>query len=380
MKFSLTFACSLLVAAVACGEMLKIDVTAQGLAKKTVAVNVANAAYAKCLKKNLELSGLFEVKPSGSITVSGNSGAVVADGAGWRMSSPAVFTDDKSARMAARRFADSMCEQYGNQKGFACNEIAFVNRKGPNNAALCAAYPDGYDVRSLSADGAGVVGPRWKDGKTLFYTSLKNGPQIWEQDTVSGKRKMRWSFKGVTTGAAVSPNGREAAVVLSFQGAPKLYVIEIATGKWRCLTPDAKGAPGEPAWSPDGKSIVYVSNDTRHPQLYIVDVATKKTRRLTSRGTQNVNPDWGRDGRIVYITKRGAGAQIAVLEPSEGDATARLIGSAGVWEHPSWAADARHVVAESNGRLYVVDTLPDGDAPKLMFEAKGTWINPSWRR
>lgn len=379
MKKSLFLVFSVSVFAVF-GEMLKIDVTAQGLAKQTVSIDVGSAAYAKCLKKNLELSGLFDVKSSGSIKVTGNSGAVRATGAGKELSSPAVFTDDRTARMAARKFADAMCENYGGQKGFACNEIAFVKRNGSNDAALCAAYPDGFDVRSLSSDGAGVVGPRWKDGNTLFYTSLKNGPQIWEQDTVSGKRKMRWSFKGVTTGAAVSPDGRQAAVILSFQGAPKLYVIEIATGKWRCLTPDAKGAPGEPVWSPDGKAIAFVSNDTRHPQLYIVDVATRKVRRITSRGTQNVNPDWGRDGRIVYITKRGAGSQIAVLEPSDGDATARLVGKPGVWEHPSWAVDSRHVVAESGGRLYVVDTLPDGDAPRQMFEAKGTWINPSWRR
>ena len=380
MKKSVLLAFSLMVSGLVFGEMLKIDVTAQGVAKQTVTIDVANAAYAKCLKKNLELSGLFEVKPNGSIKVTGKSGAITARGAGKSLSAATVFGDDKSARMAARKFSDAMCENYGNQKGFACEEITFVNRKGANNAALCAAYPDGYDVRSLAADGAAVVGPRWKDEKTVFYTNMKDGPQIWELDTASGKRRLRWSFKGVTTGATVSPDGRQVAAILSFQGKPKLYVIEMATGKWKCLTPDAKGAPGEPAWSPDGKSIVFVSNDTRHPQLYIVDVATRKVRRLTTRGTQNVNPDWGRDGRIVYITKRGQGSQIAVLEPSESDAKARLIGKPGNWEHPSWAADSRHVVAESGGQLYVVDTIPDGDAPKQMFKANGTWINPSWRR
>lgn len=380
MKNSVLFTFSLLLFTSVFGDMLKIDVTAQGVAKQTVTIDVGNAAYAKCLKKNLELSGLFEVKPNGSIKVTGVSGAIKASGAGKALNATTVFTDEKSARMAARKFSDAMCENYGNQKGFACNEIAFVNRKGSNNSALCAAYPDGYDIRCLSEDGAAVVGPRWKDENTLFYTNLKNGPQIWEQDVDTGRRRLRWSFKGVTTGATVSPDGKSAAVVLSFQGSPKLYVIDMASGKWRCLTPNAKGAPGEPAWSPDGKSIVYVSNDTRHPQLYIVDVETRKVRRLTSKGTQNVNPDWGRDGRIVYITKRGQGAQIAVLEPSESDANAMLIGNAGNWEHPSWAADARHVVAESSGRLFVVDTLPDGDKPRQMFEAKGTWINPSWRR
>jgi len=371
---------AMMAAVAAFGEMRKIEVVGQGVAKQTVAVNVGNAAYAKCLKKNLELSGLFEVKADGSIKVTGNSGAITASGAGKSLSATTVFADDKSARMAARKFADAMCEGYGKQKGFACNEIAFVNKKGSNNSELCVAYPDGYDIRRLAADGFAVVGPRWKNKSTLFYTNFKSGPEIWELDVATGRKRLKWSFKGLATGATVSPDGTKVAVVLSFQGSPNLYVIDIASGKWKCVTPTPNANEGEPAWSPDGKSIVYVSDETRHPQLYIVDLATLKRRRITSRGVQNVNPDWGSDGRITYVTKRGNGSQIAVMEPAEGDAGSVLIGAAGNWEHPSWASDSRHVVAESAGRIFVVDTLPDGDAPRQMFEANGRWITPSWSR
>ena len=361
-------------------EMLNIDVTKQGRAKQTVTINVGNPMYAKCLKKNLELSGLFKVQPSGSITVSGVAGAVSVSGAGKSLNATTPFTDDKSARMAARKLSDAMCEAYGNQKGFACDPVAFIERRSAKVTELCSAYPDGYDIKRLTGDNGAVVGPRWKDDSTLFYTNFKNGPEIWELDTASGKRKVRWSFKDGATGAVISPDGTKVAVILSFQGSPNLYVIDIATKKWQCLTPTKNAVEGEPAWSPDGKSIVYVSDETRRQHLYIVDIATKKTRRITSRGTQNINPDWGRDGRITYITKRGQGSQIAVLEPSEGDAGAVMIGKPGNWEHPSWAADSRHVVAESSGRLFVVDTLPDGDAPRQMFEAQGKWITPSWSK
>lgn len=378
-KSSLVFGFSVL-ALVAFGEMLNIDVTKQGVKKQTVSIDVANAAYAKCLKKNLEISGLFKVQASGTITVSGSSGAVTVNGAGKGLNASTVFADEKSARMAARKLADAMCETYGNQKGFACDRVAFVNKKGANDSELCSAYPDGYDIRRLCSDGYAVVGPRWKDANTLFYTNFKSGPEIWELDTETGRRRLRWHFKGLATGATISPDGRSVAVILSFQGSPNLYVIDIATGKWQCLTPTRHAVEGEPAWSPDGKSIVYVSDASRRQHLYVVDVATKKSRRITSLGTQNVNPDWGGDGRITYVTKRGKGAQIAVLEPSEGDSSAVLVGRPGNWEHPSWAADSRHLVAESGGRLFLLDTLPEGDDPRQMFEAKGHWVTPSWSR
>lgn len=380
MKKSLFFILALSFFTSLADDMLSIDVTKQGIKKQTVSIRVAHGAYAKCLKKNLEISGLFKVEQSGVISVSGSSGAVTVSGAGKALNASTVFTDDKSARMAARKLADAMCETYGNQKGFATKRVAFVNKKGANNSELCSSYPDGYDIRRLCSDGYAVVGPRWKDSNTLFYTNFKSGPEIWELDVETGSRKLRWHFKGLATGATISPDGKSVAVILSFQGSPNLYVIDIATGRWQCLTPTKNAVEGEPAWSPDGKSIVYVSNASRRQHLYVVDVATKKSRRITSLGTQNVNPDWGRDGRITYITKRGQGAQIAVLEPSEGDSSAVLVGRPGNWEHPSWAADSRHVVAESGGRLFMLDTLPDGDDPRQMFEAKGHWVTPSWSR
>ena len=356
-----------------------IDVTGAGTEKFTVAIRVNDANYAKCLKRNLERSGVFVVQDSGSITVSGAPGAAVkAEGRGKVVTSTAAVSDEKSARMAARKLSDAMCEAFARQKGFACDPVAFVNRKGKDNAELCITYPDGYDIRQLTSDSRGLVGPRWKDRNTLFYTFLKSGPQIYEYDLASQKRKLRWSFRGLTTGAAVSPDGSRVAIILSFQGNPELYVID--GERYTRLTNTPNASEGQPSWSPDGKKIVYVSDETRHPQLYVIDVATKAKRRLTSKGSQNVDPDWGRDGRITYITKRGGGAQVAVLDPAEGEGAARLVTKPGTWEHPSWSRDSRHLVAGRDKALFIVDTLEGGDDPRQMFVANGNWITPAWSR
>ena len=372
---------------ISAGAETVVDVSGVGTAKFSVSVNVSNPMFAKCLTKNLELSGLFKVEPNGSVKVTGGAGAIKAEGRGKVITCREMFSDDKSARMAARSMSDSMVEAFSNgeQKGFAKDRIIFLNRgKAAKGGAIaaepCVCYPDGYDIRQLTGDKAAAVFPRWKDRDSIYYIAYINGgPQIWELNTLTGRRQMKWSFKGSPTGIAVSPDGSKVAAILSFQGNPELYLIDGAANKWTRLTNTPLASEGQPTWSPDGKKIAYVSNETRHPQIYVIDIATKQKRRLTSRGRENVDPDWGKDGRITYITKRG-GAQVAVMSPAEGDKSSQLVTEPANWEHPSWSRDARHVVANRDKALFVIDTLEGGDKPKQMFFANGNWISPSWAK
>lgn len=378
-KTSCAIAAILLAASLATNAETVVDISGAGTVKQAVAINVPNAEYAKCLKKNLELSGLFVVQTSGAIKVSGTPGEVVrAEGLGKAISSTTAVTDAKSARMAARKLADAMCEAFGGQKGFACDKVAFINRKGSNNAELCMAYPDGYDIRQLTSDAKAALGPRWKDKDTIYYIGyLNGGQQVYEIDVNTGKRKLAWNIRGVSSPAAISPDGTKVAIVASFQGNPDLYVL--SGGRFTRLTNTPFASEGCPSWSPDGKKIVYVSDESRRQHLYIVDVATKSSRRLTTKGRDNVEPDWGKDGRIAYITKRG-GSQIAVIDPAEGESSVQLVTEPGNWEHPSWARDMRHVVASRDKALFVLDTMEDGDKPRQMFHAGGNWIDPTWSK
>ena len=382
MKSLLSFAAFFALLLTASAETV-IDVTGVGLQKQSVSINVANAAFSKCLKKNLELSGLFIVEKSGTICVSGTSGAMTASSPRRTLPITVTFSDDKSARQAARRVSDAMCETFGRQKGFASDPILFLNRGravakgGAIPAELCTGYADGFDVRQLTSDGKMVIFQRWMpDRKSVFYISDKGGAtQIWQMDLTTLERKVKWSFKGTPTGIAVSPDGTRVAAILSFQGNPELYVLNVAGGAWTRLTKTPYEVEGQPTWSPDGTKIAFVRG-VNSQQIWVIDVATRQERRLTSRGRKNVDPDWGANGQIAYIS----GNAVAVMSAESGDTSSRLVTEAANWEHPSWSRDGRHLAASRDKALFVIDTLEDGDKPRQMFFANGNWIAPCWAK
>lgn len=373
-----------LAAAAARAETV-VNVEGTGAEKLLVSIDVGgNAAFQRSLARNLQLSGAFRlVKGDAPIKVTGGTGSqIVVQGRGKKLTLPSTAADDKAARTEARQLADAMCEKYAGQKGFASDKLVFV-KKNARAEELCTGYADGGDIRQVTQDGMASVGPRWKDRDTVFYTGyLNNAPQVFELNVATGRRRMAWGFGGLTTGATISPDGAKAAIILSKPfGNPELCTIDISRGTWQRLTTTRAASEGQPTWSPDGRKIAYVSDESRNQHLYIVDVASREKRRLTSLGRQNVDPDWGKDGRLVYITKRGGTAQVAVVDPAEGDKAAKLVTKPGNWEHPTWARDMRHVVAECDGRLYIVDTADGAEEPVLLFSVQsGRCMTPSWYR
>lgn len=381
-KFFLMTALMFAAGALSAATVVNVDVT--GVQKTSVDIQVSNLAFKKCLARNLELSGLFSLANSGAVKVTGGVGSVMAEGRGHVVSVNADFTDEKSARMAARRLADKMTEAYGNQKGFAQDRVLFLNRGQQKArgqaipAELCLGYPDGMDIRNVTSDGKMIIFPRWiGQSDDVLYLSDKNGAtQIWQLNTSTGVRSVKWSFnKGAPTGIAVSPDGRKVAAILSFQGNPELYVIDIASGNWQRLTNTEHDVEGQPTWSPDGKQIAFVRG-VNSQQIWVIDVATKRERRLTSRGRKNLDPDWGKDGRIAYIS----GSFVAVMDATKGDSSSENVTEAARWEHPSWSRDGRHLTASRDKAIFIIDTNKDGDEPRQMFRASGNWTAPSWTK
>lgn len=383
------------VQAQAAGQPPLISVVKKGAEKDTVSLANLKAGgpngqvFLRTLARDLELSGWFKLAPSGAGGAVSVSGTITEAGggiqSGCRVAWPGkafnwakVSMGPAEVRRQAHQLADEMVRKIAGETGIAQTRIVFVNRRGRNNADLYMCDADGQGVMQITHDNIAAVGPRWApNGRDIYYTSFMKGyPAVYRLVAGGSERKSLAAFRGLNTGAAISPDGSRAALILSYQGNPELYVLSLSSGQLDRLTQTVHGAEASPCWSPDGRSIVYVSDVTKAPQLYIVDTGSKQSRRLTYKGIENVNPDWSAKGKIVYATKRGGGYQIAVIDPRVGESACELQGQPGDYEHPSWAPDGRHVVCSSRSSLYILDTL--GDPAVRLINIAGNWMSPDW--
>ena len=368
-----------------------ISVVKKGAEKDTVSLAGLKASgpygqmFIRTLSRDLELSGWFKVASAGAVRVNGtvaDAGSGIQSGCrvewpGKAFNWSKVSMGQAEVRRQAHQLADEMVRLIAGETGIAQSRIVFVNRRGRNNADLYTCDADGQGIMQITHDNVAAVGPRWApNGRDIYYTSfLKGYPAVYRM-VAGSERKALAALQGLNTGAAVAPDGSRVAIILSYQGNPELYSLSLGGGQLTRLTQTPHGAEASPCWSPDGRSIVYVSDIAKAPQLYIVDVATRKSRRLTYKGTENVNPDWNKKGRIVYATKRGGGYQIATVDPRVGEGSCELLTPAGDYEHPSWAPDGRHVVCSSRSSLYILDTL--GDPAVRLINIAGNWMSPDW--
>lgn len=345
--------------------------------------------FFQTLEKDLRLSGWFEpVRGNGEIRVNGSAspsgGNIKAGGQVFRLNDQAVLLSRNysgSPRTVAHRMADDIVEAVTGHKGIASMRIVLVgNRTGKKELYLCDG--DGTGVRQLTGEGHIVVEPSWgPDGNSIIYTSyLRDFPDVYRIDLKRNRRKLLANYSGLNTGGAVSPDGKDLALILSKDGNPELYIKNLRSGRLTRLTHTPRTAEASPDWSPDGNWLVYVSDQTGvgRPQLYIISRNGGTPKRISSRGTQNIAPDWGPNNLIACASRTGGRYAIAVIQPSSGQ-TSYLATDGADYEDPSWAPDGRHIVAARSvnyqSSLYLLDTV--SDRPVALLQGGGSWYEPA---
>lgn len=366
----------------------KINLDISGLRLST---DSESQLFFQTLERNLRLSGWIEPRRGGgelrlvgTVGREGNAlriiGQVYPQGGSDRLFSKSYRGETAQARGLAQRMADDLVEALTGHQGIAsCRLVLVGERNGIKELFLSDL--DGGGLTQITQDRKVVVGPRWSpDGDSIVFTSYLRGfPDVYRADLRRGRRELLSAYGGLNTGSAISPDGRELALILSKDGNPELYIKNLRSGQLTRLTNTPRAVEASPAWSPDGRELVYVSDQGGTPQLYIISREGGRPRRISTRGSENVAPDWGPNGLIACASRSGGRYLIAVIHPVTGETTYLQTDGAD-YEDPSWAPNGRHIVASRTVRsqpssIYLLDTL--GDAPVALLQGGGSWYSPS---
>ena len=277
----------------------------------------------------------------------------------WQL--PVGKYDDRQLAAAA---VDTVIEKSFKElkvRGFCSSKIAFCAQTswGVRNIYVCDI--DGNNARQVTRFNTLCVEPSWSPaGNSVIYSKYNpTGISVIETEVLgAGRSRLLSAFNGINAGAALSPSGRELALILSPDKKVDLYILDLRTRKRKRLT-RGKSVEASPCWNPSGTELAYVSDETGNPRIFVSSRNGNNRRRLPTIGRDAVTPDWSGDNKIVYASRVGGSYALGVYDMAT-QSNKQITNNGGNWESPAWAADFRHVVAKCtiNGKsgIYVVDT------------------------
>jgi TolB protein len=284
-----------------------------------------------------------------------------------------------TARSQAHLFSDDIVLALTGQRGIAMTKIAFKGEISKRVSEIFVADYDGANAVQITRDNSLVAAPAWGPGSMIYYTSYMKGfPDVYSHDLATGTRRTVANYSGLNTSAAISPDGRRVALILSKSGSPDLFVCDADGSNLRQLTKTPEDE-SSPTWSPDGRTICFVSRAGGQPALYTIPAEGGTMRRITTRGVaMATEPAWSPDGRqIAFTTLRRGGFEILMVAPQGGEATFLAAG-----EDPSWAPNSRTLIFTRRVNHKRVLSLLDVPTKhvKDVHQTLGNCSQPSWAK
>jgi serine/threonine protein kinase len=240
------------------------------------------------------------------------------------------------------------------------------------------------DVAPFALPTVRALAPRFS-GATLFYLSSNgSGDGLWSYQNGQTLEIWKGADAPLREPAAVSPDGRQLAVVLRRDGKVRLAIVSADGAEVRSLV-DEIDIQGAADWSPDARWIVAGGIDARGPGLFKIPVEGGAAVRIAE--GLAFNPVWSPDGTfIVYaganvnatspllaVTPEGAPVQLPdVRVPFDGERVRfhpdgrRLVYVEGLYRQNFWLLDlttrrTRQLTRlGEGGALRSFDVMPDG--------------------
>jgi dipeptidyl aminopeptidase/acylaminoacyl peptidase len=275
---------------------------------------------------------------------------------------------------------------------------------------FAARLPEDPEAKLEPVDLTGDPGPAFlepdfdisPDGKTVVtswfdWTDLPKGPEdLYAVDVESKKRRKLTGGDGYYGGPKFSPDGKWVACSFATFGQPgkaaarAIWLIDVATGKGRSITPTLDLWPESPVWAEDSGAVFFVGERLGHVAAFRVDLAGGEITCLVPEGSvSDLCPDpdgatiyalyatMSHPPRIVRFAARGENQTPVELRRSIDDGG--LAGRGRVERLSAKAADGQAV---GSWLVLPPDATPEKPAPVVVFAHGGpigSWSGWHWR-
>jgi dipeptidyl aminopeptidase/acylaminoacyl peptidase len=224
----------------------------------------------------------------------------------------------------------------------------------------------GGEALPMTAKGSSASSPRFSpDGKYLsFLASRKSGKddddeaesQVWLLDRRGGEAQQLTEVSQGVSGHEWSPDGKRMVLLVKD---PSPEELERQKHKEQGTKPArAKAKPPHVIDRLQVKRDYEGYLDRRRTHLYVLDVASKKLTQITSGDTDDRQPVWSPDGRLVaFVSNRTQDPDssddsniwvVASDNPDLGKTLVQVTHDPGSDEQPAWSPDGRWIAYVTN--------------------------------
>ncbi len=275
-----------------------------------------------------------------------------------------------------QKWVNAFVHRFTGRPGILGARLACIKKLGRGVKEVYVLSFGPNDLTQITFDRSLALLPSWTVDGRVAYTSYKDGSV---KTYIQGVKEPFTAYPGMNSGLEWARDGSFAAVTLSKDGNPEVYLLEGTTGEERARLTFNEGIDTSPTFSPTGTRIAFVTDRDGTPQLYVMQADGSGKSRLTWSGTYNTNPDWHPFGQyIAYNGRSGGSFQVFLFDVKDGTSR-QLTTGPGDCEDPDWSPDGR-LIAYSRARgktreIWVMN--PDGSGKRALTE-DGPFSSPVW--
>jgi Tol biopolymer transport system component/DNA-binding winged helix-turn-helix (wHTH) protein len=216
---------------------------------------------------------------------------------------------------------------------------SLVFASGADPILLRAPVFGGGEITRVQEAGA----PAWhpaiaRKGNYLAYQNLSQTMSIRELNPSSPRaahsHPVVVTETGRNEGAQLSPDGKKLAFMSNRSGTLEIWISD-RDGSHPLQVTDM-GSVGTPRWSPSGRSIAFDVGWQNRGAVFVVDVpGTGVPRPLAQNNSDNLVPNWSRDGKWLYFASARTGMWQVWKAPVQGGPPVQVTTHGGFAAYPS---------------------------------------------